>query len=175
MASAFTHIAAPLTMRWIQGSQQIGMRLLWLGMFLSVAPDLDVVAFKFGIPYASPWGHRGFTHSIAFSLLISLLLLPLANFFQASRWRLFFFSFISLLSHALLDMLTNGGLGVALFWPFSSERFFFPWRGIQVSPIGVKNFFSLRGLKVLGSEFVFVWLPCLCLIGSLRLLSHRSR
>ena len=175
MASAFTHIAAPLTLRWIQGPEKIGVRLLGLGMFLSVAPDLDVIAFKFGIPYASPWGHRGFTHSIVFSILFSCLLLPLKNYFQTSGWRLFFFSFISLLSHALLDMLTNGGLGVALLWPFSSERFFFPWRGIQVSPIGVKNFFTLRGLKGLGSEFVFVWLPCLCLIGSLRLLSRRLR
>jgi inner membrane protein len=174
MASAFTHIAAPLTMRWIHGSEKIGLRLLWLGMFLSVAPDLDVVAFKFGIPYASPWGHRGFTHSIAFSFMVSLMLLVAADYFQTTRRRLFGFCFISLLSHALLDMLTNGGLGVALFWPLTSERYFFPWRGIQVSPIGVKNFFSLRGLKVLASELVFVWLPCLCLIGSIRLLRRQK-
>jgi inner membrane protein len=26
---------------------------------LSLAPDLDVIAFRFGIPYSAPFGHRG--------------------------------------------------------------------------------------------------------------------
>jgi len=30
--------------------------------------------------------------------------------------------------HGLLDMITNGGKGVAFLWPFTSERFFFPAR-----------------------------------------------
>ena len=33
----------------------------------------------------------------------------------------------------------NSGLGVALLWPWSHERFFAPWRPIAVSPIGVGN------------------------------------
>jgi inner membrane protein len=41
-------------------------------------------------------------------------------------------------SHPLLDMLTDGGLGVALLAPLSWERLFFPVRPIPVSPIGVK-------------------------------------
>ena len=36
----------------------------------AVAPDLDVIAFRFDIPYASPFGHRGFTHSLAFAALL---------------------------------------------------------------------------------------------------------
>src|SRR5437763_7259784 len=36
---------------------------------LSLAPDLDVVAFRLGIPYSAPFGHRGATHSIAFAML----------------------------------------------------------------------------------------------------------
>ena len=31
---------------------------------LSLAPDLDVVAFRLGIPYSAPWGHSGAAHSI---------------------------------------------------------------------------------------------------------------
>jgi inner membrane protein len=58
----------------------------------------------------------------------------------------------------LLDALTNGGLGVALFAPFSNERFFFPWRPIEVSPIGA-GFFSARGMRVLLSEARWIWLP----------------
>jgi inner membrane protein len=63
-------------------------------------------------------------------------------------------------SHPLLDALTNGGLGVALFWPWSDARLFAPWRPIAVSPIGA-GFFSARGLAVLGSDLRWVWLPTL--------------
>ena len=61
-------------------------------------------------------------------------------------------------SHGLLDALTNGGRGIAFFAPFSNHRFFFPWRPIQVSPIGV-GFFSARGFAVLQSELRWILLP----------------
>src|SRR5678815_3579050 len=61
-------------------------------------------------------------------------------------------------SHGLLDALTNGGRGIGFFAPFSNHRYFFPWRPIQVSPIGV-GFFSPRGLRVLASEAGWIWVP----------------
>lgn len=61
-------------------------------------------------------------------------------------------------THPLLDVLTNGGLGVALLWPWSHDRLFAPWRPIAVSPIGA-GFFSARGLTVLWSESFWVWIP----------------
>ena len=69
-------------------------------------------------------------------------------------------AFAATASHALLDMLTDGGLGVALFAPVSNARLFFPWRPVTVSPIGA-GFFSAQGAAVLLSEFVWVWLPVL--------------
>jgi inner membrane protein len=54
-------------------------------------------------------------------------------------------------SHGLLDALTDGGLGAALLWPFSDERFFAPWRPLPVAPIGAR-FWSGRGLAVLAVE-----------------------
>jgi hypothetical protein len=62
-------------------------------------------------------------------------------------------------SHTLLDAMTSGGLGVAFFSPFSNERYFFPWRPIRVSPIGV-DFFGEAGVAVLRSELIWVWIPC---------------
>ena len=50
-------------------------------------------------------------------------------------------------SHALLDTMTDGGLGCALLYPFSNERFFAPWRPIPVAPIG-PAFLSARGLRI---------------------------
>ena len=78
----------------------------------------------------------------------------------AGRFQLILFFTLVTLSHPLLDALTNGGLGVALFAPFSAERYFFPFRPIEVSPLGMR-FFSARGLEVLASEIVWVWLPAL--------------
>jgi inner membrane protein len=57
--------------------------------------------------------------------------------------------------------MTSGGIGVAFFAPFSSERYFFPWRPIRVSPIAVRSFFSAQGLAILRSELLWVWLPVL--------------
>jgi inner membrane protein len=66
-------------------------------------------------------------------------------------------------SHGFLDMFTNGGLGVAYYWPWSNERHFFAMRPIEVSPIGIAAFFSERGAKVILSELLWVWAPLLLL------------
>jgi inner membrane protein len=55
--------------------------------------------------------------------------------------------------------MTNGGLGVAFFAPFSSARFFLPFHPIEVSPISIAAFFTHRGIEVLESELLWIWLP----------------
>jgi inner membrane protein len=62
-------------------------------------------------------------------------------------------------SHGLLDALTDGGLGAALLWPFSDERFFAPWRPLPVAPIG-SRFWSAGGLAVAATELAW-FLPLL--------------
>jgi len=124
-------------------------------------PDIDVVGFMLGVPYSSIWGHRGITHSILFALLIGFVV-GLTAFAREQRTRFTFvvYFFLVTLSHPLLDALTNGGRGVALFAPFSNIRYFSPWRPIEVSPLGI-GFFSERGLAVIVSEIIWVWLPAL--------------
>lgn len=112
----------------------------------SLAPDLDVIAFKFGIPYAAPFGHRGATHSIAFAVFAGLI-----AFLLTRQWKAMLTLFLVVLSHPLLDSLTDGGLGVALWWPFSNERIFSPWTPIPVAPIG-KGMLSARGAYVMFVE-----------------------
>ncbi len=177
MPTIFTHPAIPLAIGIGLGQSAIPKRLLVLGVVTSVVPDLDVLAFKFGVPYASILGHRGLTHSILFALTLAALGLFAYRVFHTSRFRTFAFLFVVAVSHAILDAFTNGGLGVALLWPFSSERFFAPWQVIQVSPIGT-HFFSTRGVKVVLSELLWVWLPCVMLCVGLfftrRTLTHHS-
>jgi inner membrane protein len=123
-------------------------------------------------------GHRGFSHSITFALIIGLSGALPASRLGVRRTTAFVILFLSVLSHGLLDAMTSGGLGVAFFSPFSNERFFLPWRVISVSPLSVERFITRRGLEVLKSEFIWIWLPSFaagCLGWLCRLLFHRLR
>src|SRR4051812_6554488 len=105
----------------------------------AMLPDADVVGFALGVPYAAPFGHRGATHSLLFAAAAGA-----AAALAVRKPRLIPWCVALVASHPLLDALTDGGLGVALLWPFSDARFFFPWRPIPVSPIGA-GFLSWRG------------------------------
>lgn len=161
MASAFSHIAIPALFYAVFESPTMNVKLLMLAMICSILPDIDVIAFYLGIPYASPWGHRGFTHSIVFAAFLGLILTPFYRYLNSTPRLVFYFCFGCCVSHGMLDALTNGGLGIAFFWPFSDERYFFPFRPVQVSPIGINSFFSEWGIRVLVSESVWILLPTL--------------
>ncbi|GAA4381668.1 metal-dependent hydrolase [Hymenobacter koreensis] len=140
-------------------------RFWWLTALCSILPDFDAIAFRLGIAYESMWGHRGFTHSFVFAGLTGLVVAWVGWPQEQGRnwWRLAAWFALATATHPVLDMFTNGGLGVALFAPFSGERYFFPWRPVRVSPIG-GGFFSWRGAATLASEFVWLWLPVLLLL-----------
>ena len=72
----------------------------------------------------------------------------------------FLFLFAAGASHGMLDALTDGGSSIAFLWPFTTERYFAPVTPIEVSPIGLSRFLTARGVAVLASEFLWVWLPC---------------
>ena len=67
--------------------------------------------------------------------------------------------FLATASHGLLDAMTDGGLGVTCFAPFDNRRYFLPWTPIRVSPIGIERFFTARGLAVIQTELLWIWLP----------------
>src|SRR5262245_28408043 len=120
---------------------------------LSLLPDADVIGFSFGVQYGDPWGHRGATHSLAFALITGAFVGLAARRFRWSPLRLWVMATGVLVSHGLLDTLTDGGLGCALLWPFDLTRYFAPWRPIPVAPIGL-SFLSLSGLFVAAMEVV---------------------
>ena len=161
MPTMLTHPAIPLAIGTGLGKQTVTGKLLVLGILFSIVPDFDVIAFHFGIPYSSQWGHRGFTHSLFFAAVMSAAFAHLFyNKLKLDRTRVFAFLFIAMASHGLLDMFTDGGLGIALLWPFSDARYFWPYQVIKVSPIGM-TFFSSWGMHTLISEFFWIWLPSL--------------
>jgi len=176
VASAFTHAFFAAAMGGAYARGRVPARFWALAVLCAVVPDADVLAFGFGVPYGSMFGHRGFTHSLAFALLLGVSV-TLAFFRDApNRKALAAFFSLATASHAALDMLTNGGLGVALFAPFSGGRYFFPFRPVEVSPIGVREFFGEWGLVVILSELLWVWLPaglCVALVVIFRRLTAR--
>jgi inner membrane protein len=116
---------------------------------LSLLPDLDVIAFPLGIPYAAPFGHRGAAHSLFVALAAGAIIGLVAR-----RPWLGAGAALVVASHGLLDTLTNGGLGVALLWPLSAHRYFAPWRPLPVAPIGV-GLLGPYGLRVMSFELLW--------------------
>jgi len=180
MPSIITHAAVPLALWCAADRGRIPAWLLAAGVVAAMLPDADVLAFALHIPYADAFGHRGASHSLLFASVLAMVaaLAPgvgrgrpwsalscqprLAPTTQAARLaattQAAAFVFICAASHPLLDAMTSGGLGVALAWPWSEQRFFAPWRPIRVSPFA-PQFFSARGIATLLSELRWVWLP----------------
>ncbi len=121
---------------------------------VSIWPDFDALAFAFGVPYEAPFGHRGATHSLTLALVVGLLGLYVAIREKLPRARTAMYAGVVAASHGLLDTMTyGGGLGCALLWPASNERFWAPIRFIPIAPIGLR-ILAFRGLKVMLAEVV---------------------
>lgn len=162
MASAFGHALTAIAIRSGFSKSIADWKFAFIGVVCSILPDADVISFKFGIAYEDFWGHRGFTHSIVFAFLLGLLVTFLFYRQHLSTKKgisFVLFFFLCTLSHGILDAMTTGGLGVAFFSPFDNGRYFFPWRPIQVSPIGAGHFFGEKGIRVLKSEAVWIGIP----------------
>ena len=164
MPTIFAHAAVPLALGGGLGRRLVSARLLAAGVVVAALPDLDVVTLHWGIPYSAGLGHRGFSHSLLVAALVALLGACAHRAVRSGFAGAFAFLFVSMASHGALDAFTDGGLGVAFLWPWSTERFFAPagWRVIEVSPIGVIAFLS-HGAGVLASEAGWVGLPALVL------------
>lgn len=177
MASLLSHAVAALGIGACFYRPGMPKRVWVLGAVCSMIPDLDVLGFRFGIHYSDFWGHRGFTHSLVFAALLASTLI-LIGFRQIllsfGRFPLWVYFFLATASHGLLDAMTDGGLGVAFFSPFNNHRYFLPWTPIRVSPIGFGRFFTDRGLAILQSEFLWVWLPAALLALSAWLMRRRA-
>jgi inner membrane protein len=177
MASAFSHAVAALSIGTCFYQPQIPKRVWITGALCSVIPDLDSIGFRFGIQYGDFWGHRGFTHSLIFAVLLAGVVAVAITRHGAAgmrRFTLFAYLFLATASHGVLDAMTDGGLGVAFFSPFDNKRYFLPWRPIHVSPIAIHRFFSARGFAILQNEAVWIWLPAITFASLILTLRRRG-
>lgn len=130
----------------------------WLaaGAVFANAADLD---FSLSLLSGSRGWHRGFTHSLAFALVV-LICLVLA--LGRRRAREAAGLGLAYASHVLLDFATTKeGGGVELFWPFSTGRFGLRWWGLSELPSRLP---VVDILKFLSLEFVLFAPPLILLI-----------
>jgi inner membrane protein len=171
MATIFSHGIVAFTAGKLFPSSVISSKVIVAGIILSMIPDADVLTFYFNIPYEHPLGHRGFTHSVLFAIIaglfITLLFQRKLKFTRNGFVIVFLYLFLCTFSHGILDAFTSGGKGVGFFIPFENGRYFFGFRPILVSPIGLDNFLSSWGLAVMKSELKFIWIPCILALGIL--------
>jgi inner membrane protein len=161
MTTLYTHAVAGL------GIAALGMRrrMAWsywlLAGTLPVLPDLDTLSMT---SYSSIWGHRGYTHSLAFAMMAGLFATVLVGWYLRSRfWQLAAIFCAAAASHPLLDMLTYGGNGVALWWPLSAERVG-SWGPIPVADLAME-WPDPRRSRALQKELLYLWLPLAVLVG----------
>lgn len=163
MATVLTHFVAAGALTCLAPEDISRRRLILVLGVMAMMPDLDVIGFWYGISYADPFGHRGFSHSILFALAMGITV-PFVAFrnimrFTQTWWLLAALVFLATISHGILDAFTNGGLGVGFLIPFDDTRYFAPWRPIAVSPLSISAFFDGSGWRILANEGFWVGLP----------------
>ena len=176
MPTVMTHAAVAAGLGWgLARTPPPARAFTALLVLVAMAPDADVIAWSLGVPYHSLWGHRGVTHSLAAALAVAAVLAAATHRRLGMRAAaLGGWLFVAMASHGVLDAFTNGGPGVALFAPFDATRYFFPWRPLVVSPIGLA-IFGRWGLATITSELLWIWLPLGALLGLARLASSLRR
>ncbi|WP_237276843.1 metal-dependent hydrolase [Tenacibaculum ovolyticum] len=98
--------------------KKIGNKAMLYGAIAGTIPDLDVFASFFTDKVTALYIHRGFTHSIIFSVLFAPILAWIVSRYEKYKdfknWTLLFF--LSFVTHPILDAHTTWG--TQLFWPF---------------------------------------------------------
>lgn len=101
------------------GGSKISNRSFIYGAIIATIPDLDVVLGKWMDPIDALTLHRGWSHSILFFILLSLILSIPIHFIEKrngmSYQKVLMMVFLCLFTHSLLDAFTSWG--TQLFWP----------------------------------------------------------
>jgi len=165
MPTEFTHLFVSGWLGKTWTDHPMPRRFWALAAACSIIPDIDIIGFYFGIRYTDLFGHRGFTHSLSFALLVSVLVVvlgfPEVVRFTKQWFSLALFFFLATASNGFLDSMSDKGLGVGFFMPFDNARYVMFWRPLTAWPLRPSGIFRLAGLKILLNEIFWIWLPLL--------------
>lgn len=98
--------------------KKVGNKAMLYGAIAGTIPDLDVISQFFVDTVTALEWHRGFTHSILFSIVFGLLFGWLVSLWEKrATWKQWsWLWFLCFVTHPLLDAHTTWG--TQLFWPF---------------------------------------------------------
>ncbi|MCW5961466.1 MAG: metal-dependent hydrolase [Pyrinomonadaceae bacterium] len=138
-----------------------------LGGAFTLLPDFDfILVFATG---NDQW-HRGFTHSIAFSVFVAVLLFL---YFGRERIREASAYSLAFASHFILDFTTTKiGGGLELFFPFSEKRYGLRWFGFSEFP---SKMHVTDVIQAFITEFVVFGLIFLLVVAASKKLSEHRR
>ena len=162
MPSSFAHIAAGLGFGTPSLPGHVPSRYWWCAAFCAAIPDIDWLWSGGALPWDHWLAHRGLTHSLVFAACLAGLVTWLCLRSVAppgTLGRLWGGLALATASHGFFDALSTYGLGVAFFAPFTSHRFFFPWRPITGAGVPRPRSLALKVLPILGREVLWVWVP----------------
>lgn len=169
MSSVFGHALAGLAISAAFTRGRPPRRVWIAATACAVAPDLDWFVDFFDLSARSDLLHRGLSHSLLAAGLIAGSAMALGFRTRLRSPSLWGCLLAAALSHGLLDACTFGGKGVALFLPFSDERFVCAWQPLFVSPIPLSRRLFEWLLLSLGTELLWIGTPALLLFGIPRL------
>jgi inner membrane protein len=166
--ASFGHLAVGMLAGQLHGAAAIHhprkRRYLAVALFaaLSVLPDADLILVACGAHDSGAIGHRGASHSLFTALAIGLACGWLARRMNLPTVRTAVAVTIAVGSHALLDVIGEGGRGIPLLWPLSEQRFMSPWRVLPDAP-RVEALFCRHGMVSVVSEFLY-FLPLMAYV-----------
>lgn len=156
--ATYLHFAPAIALALAVGPQRVGWRLALAGSLFAVLPDVDFALVALGFDrYSGPYGHRGFTHSIAFALTLGAL----GSLWAGPGWRrrLGAAGFLAMctVSHPLLDGLMDTAICNAWLWPMDEARICLDWRPVPMRGV------PLFGMQRLQQELLWIGMPLLLL------------
>lgn len=78
-------------------------------------------------------------------------------------------------SHGFFDALAVYGAGVTFFLPFTTRRFFLPWRPLSTGSAAPYANVGVKILAVFGREFLVLWVPSIIVLLLFRFLRRRRQ
>ncbi|MBN1447882.1 MAG: metal-dependent hydrolase [Bacteroidetes bacterium] len=103
--------------------RELGNKAVLWGMFAGALPDLDILAYPLMDSVTQLTWHRGISHSILLTMVLTPLLgwlIARVHHYAVSIEKAALFTFLALGTHILIDLLTT--YGTMIFEPFSNDQ-----------------------------------------------------
>jgi inner membrane protein len=174
MPTIFGHAVAGLTIAAAFKGDRLPRRTWIVATACAVAPDADWFVSLLPLARGHALNHRGAAHSLFAALVLATLALVVAYRPLQRRFRLWLCLAAAAVSHGLLDACTCGGVGVALFMPFSDTRWACVFQPVHVSPLPLNPSAVELFVAQLWTEAVWIGLPALLIVGWTRLVRRAT-